>query len=565
MKLKYKITLILMIIAILFAAVNYCIQKFFILPAYDNIEKLESKKDLDLCKTFIDDEIEYIRLLGRDWAYWDDSYNFIQKKNRDNFIESSLPKTILEETKLDLIMFYTLDQKVYWGKINTLSSNSKKEIKDLDKLFRENNFIFNTPKPFDKQETAILCTSYGILLLSASPIVHSDNTGPTAGTLIMGKFISKQLIEKLNSKLDVTFNIYSLSKNDTNIPISQSTLDYLFTDKYKYIISNDKNTLTAYSLMESTFHDQSFLLSVKVPRNIFKKASRILTYSNIFIIIVGIILLLVMILLINHNITTPLTALSYYISKIKSTEDLSNRIPTLSKDSNEIKYLTEEFNNMLIRTQYLVESMEDIIQERTVEIKTARKDTVLRLAMAVDSRDSITGNHILRLTKYTKFLSQLLGLSEKECSDISLASTLHDIGKVSVSDSILKKEGKLTAEEFEIVKSHTLEGGKILSGSNTKLLEIAKEIALYHHERWDGKGYPKGLKKEDIPLSARITSITDVFDALLSKRSYKDAWSVNEVKQFIENNSGTMFDPDLTKIFLENFIDFLKIKDKYSS
>lgn len=173
-------------------------------------------------------------------------------------------------------------------------------------------------------------------------------------------------------------------------------------------------------------------------------------------------------------------------------------------------------------------------------------ETIKLLARASEYKDEDTGDHIKRIERITKLLAEELGYSENQAEMFAKASILHDIGKLSVDDYILRKPAKLSEEEFAVIKRHTINGAKILEGHSYFALE--KEIAMYHHEKWDGTGYPKGLKGEEIPIGARIVAIADVYDALTHERPYKEAWSQEKTLAFFHEQSGKHFDPKLVEI-----------------
>ncbi len=205
------------------------------------------------------------------------------------------------------------------------------------------------------------------------------------------------------------------------------------------------------------------------------------------------------------------------------------------------------------------------IERNLKEIKTRDREIILRLSMAAEFRDEMTGDHIERVASYSKLIARKLGFSNEFSEDIYLASPLHDIGKIGIPDNILKKKGKLSIEEFEIMKKHTIYGFRLLSNSKVKVIHMAAKIALYHHENWDGTGYPYGLRGKEIPIEARIVSVTDVFDALGEVRPYKKGWKAEKVIKFIEENAGKKFDPKITEIFLQSKEEILKIKEELSS
>ncbi len=218
------------------------------------------------------------------------------------------------------------------------------------------------------------------------------------------------------------------------------------------------------------------------------------------------------------------------------------------------------------------DSLEERIEQRAKELKGAYEkikksqlEIVRRLGKAAEFRDDETGDHILRTSKYVQILAQEIGLPSHECELLYHAAPMHDIGKIGIPDMILLKPGQLTKEEFEIVKLHTTIGAEILSGTDLPLLEKAKEVALTHHERWDGTGYPEGLKGEEIPLSGRIMAIADVFDALSSDRVYKKAWPLEKVLDYMKRNAGTQFDPNLVSVFFETLDEILSIRQQYQN
>jgi putative nucleotidyltransferase with HDIG domain len=183
------------------------------------------------------------------------------------------------------------------------------------------------------------------------------------------------------------------------------------------------------------------------------------------------------------------------------------------------------------------------------EVEEAQVEMVYLLSGAVESRSKETGNHIKRVAEVSALLALSLGLDESDAKCIRWASPLHDIGKIAIPDKILNKPGKLTEEEWVIMRTHAEEGYKMLSGSNKKFIKTASLIARDHHEKWNGDGYPRGLKGDDISIEGRITAVADVFDALCSKRCYKDAWSFDDAFDFMQEQSGKHFDPAIIEAF----------------
>jgi len=194
------------------------------------------------------------------------------------------------------------------------------------------------------------------------------------------------------------------------------------------------------------------------------------------------------------------------------------------------------------------------------ELQEAYLDTIHRLVLAAEYKDEDTGDHIVRMSRYSALIAKKLCLPAEEVQNLLYASPMHDIGKIGIPDSILMKPGKLTEEEFETIKTHPAIGEKILADSKAAVLKVAGQIALSHHEKWNGRGYPQGLAGDNIPLTARIVGLVDVFDALTSKRPYKDPFPVEVALDIIKKDRGEHFDPDVVDVFLENIDEILKIK-----
>lgn len=203
------------------------------------------------------------------------------------------------------------------------------------------------------------------------------------------------------------------------------------------------------------------------------------------------------------------------------------------------------------------------VDERTKALQASQLRIIHHLGRAVEFKDNETGAHVIRMSHYARMIAQEFGGNEEWVNQIFQAAPMHDVGKIGISDAILLKPGKLTPEEWEKMKLHTVYGGEIFAEDSDPMLQMAKTIALTHHEKWDGSGYPHGLKGEAIPLEGRIVAIADVLDALMSKRPYKEAWRLEESLAYIQNSSGTHFDPNLVPL-LENLnAQILSIRQQY--
>lgn len=251
-------------------------------------------------------------------------------------------------------------------------------------------------------------------------------------------------------------------------------------------------------------------------------------------------------LFISRKITLPLTALEHEALSIK------NRVITphtaRSSSFREIHSLYEAFGELKAwLTEY-----EDSNRALQKDIKIAHRETVLHLASCAELRDKETGDHLLRISYYAEHLATKLGLEQRDIDTISIAAPLHDVGKLGIPDSILKKPGKLTDEEWRIMKTHVAIGEDILSPPRSEFMKVANDIARYHHEKWDGSGYLQGIKGTDIPLCARIVAVVDAFDAITTARRYKDATGFDSAIDILIKDSGTHFDPACVRAFISD-------------
>ncbi|MBF0416313.1 MAG: response regulator [Magnetococcales bacterium] len=231
-------------------------------------------------------------------------------------------------------------------------------------------------------------------------------------------------------------------------------------------------------------------------------------------------------------------------------------------------FITKPINWDLLghRVRYILRGARtaQALADRELELLQTRIEIIRRLGQAAEYRDNETGWHIQRMSHYAALMGQRMGLSAQEQELLLHAAPMHDVGKIGIPDRILLKPGKLTSEEFTIMKTHTTLGAQLLDENPSPLLRTAHTIALTHHERWDGQGYPLGLAHEDIPLMGRICSLADVFDALTSRRPYKLPWSVEQAVTEIDRSSGLMFDPEVVDVFHAVLPDILTIKNTFS-
>ena len=267
---------------------------------------------------------------------------------------------------------------------------------------------------------------------------------------------------------------------------------------------------------------------------------------------------------------------------IKPLQDMSILTHTIEKCLEKARLIRDN-REYHMRLEELVNRRTKQLERRNHQLDISRRQIIGILSQAAEYRDFETGDHFLRVSEFSACIAENMGWDTESVSMIRLASPVHDIGKIGIPDSILLKEGKLTPEEWETMQKHTIFGKNILKSNkfvNTfihdtgdeedlelygeKLIEIAANIALSHHERWDGTGYPLGLNGEEIPREARITAVADVYDALRSRRPYKEPWPEKESLDYISKEAGKQFDPEVVRIFMENIEEIHRIRETFN-
>ena len=258
-------------------------------------------------------------------------------------------------------------------------------------------------------------------------------------------------------------------------------------------------------------------------------------------------------------------------SKMKSSSD-SEQLKKYAADLSEIyrsemkkRKELEASQKQLMKYADALNNMIKELKDKNIELQKSYLDTIHCLVLAAEYKDEGTGNHIVRMCKYSTLLAEKLGLPAEVVQNIKYATPMHDVGKIGIPDNILSKPGILSDEEFEIMTQHTIIGGKILAGSKAEILKVARRIALTHHEKWNGSGYPNGLSKKKIPIEGRIIGLADVLDALTSKRPYKEPYPIEAAIEIIILARGQHFDPAIVDVFLKNIKEITRIKKEVDS
>ncbi|WP_417325366.1 HD domain-containing phosphohydrolase [Halarcobacter sp.] len=551
--------------------INYLENKIIISKNLTELELLESK--------LIDkDSVSLIHKEGEELL----NYN----KKLDEVSDDLLSLIISEQdvfSKKYVVLFYKEELKSYikrvdasirtiineteglYGKAALFSkryTRKNKENIDLDFLYKFGR-VMSISKDLDSSANIFFGLISNIYSTNDINVIRSIKLNSLAQ---ITSLFENSLIKVFEYKdFDKRFedNIYNINKEFYRI----KDLLTLFISAKEQMLREEEKLSTL--LMERSTTNTELVEKIKNLNQISEKIEKdILSHSDFIsktttsvIIVVGVISLFLIFLAAStliYRINFPLDFIINYIEKIRNNKKgLSSKLPIVIDD--EFGKLSKSFNSM---TNTISKNIKEI-QNLNKEIEDTQKEVILTMGAIGETRSKETGNHVKRVAEYSKILAIKYGLDENEANLLKEASPMHDIGKVGIPDRVLKKPAKLNDEEWEIMKSHAEIGYDMLKHSNRKILKAAAIVAKEHHEKWDGSGYPKGLKGEEIHIYGRITAVADVFDALGSDRCYKEAWPLEEILDLFKKERGKHFDPKLVDLLFENIDEVVYIRDKY--
>lgn len=388
---------------------------------------------------------------------------------------------------------------------------------------------------------------------------------------ITGKYIGAIILTFKESYIKETLDNLNIGDNSEIIVIDQDGIE-ISTNKVRRFTSNlfeensslfseisnnnGENNLNIlinskrYIAVFQTVKSSNWKIIGLVPVSFIQQDSKLLFSFIVFIGLVSLTFAFIAATKISYSISEPISILKKLMTM--ATEGNLD-VKSNYNGSDEISEISKAFNLM-------IDSLKNLLTEN----EDTNKEIIYKLGEVIEVRSKETGNHVYRVANYSKIIGLKLGMNESESETLKLASILHDIGKISIPDEILLKPGKLTEEEFNIMKTHTIVGHEILKDSKKDILILASKIALEHHERYDGQGYPNKLKGDGISIHSKIVTLADVFDALGSKRSYKEAWNLNKTLDYIQEQRGHQFDPYVFDAFIEGMREILEIKEAFT-
>ena len=425
---------------------------------------------------------------------------------------------------------------------------------------------------------ATLQALVGELNMAVLKLPMSSNTIINANNVHIVNHIDKNILSQINSLIESLY--FRLKQEKIFYKNHKKGLEQFkvyfenIQQKQLLVVNAKKNVINQKIVLNSLIHKKEVLekevfkqittldnISKNIKYNILNNSDNTAKVITLIVISVSILFSILLILaasILIARINVPLNFITTFINEIgQQNTTIKNKLPIGIDD--EFGQLSNSFNSMTTTIEHNIDEIKGLYEE----IENTQKEIIFTMGAAGELRSKETGMHVKRVAEYSKLLALLYGLDTDEAELLKLASPMHDIGKVGIPDEILHKPGKLTIEEFEIMKTHAQLGYDMLKGSQRIILKSASIVAHEHHEKYNGKGYPRALKGEEIHIFGRITAVADVFDALGSERAYKKAWADEKILELFTSERGKHFDPKLIDLFIEHKEKFYSIRDKY--
>jgi HD-GYP domain-containing protein (c-di-GMP phosphodiesterase class II)/sensor domain CHASE-containing protein len=529
------------------------------LQAALNLEQADLERNLTRAKNAITAQLRQLETTTLDWAVFDETYSYLMNENplyaernlTQNLGILDLEYFILEKRDRVMLTRQRVDINRYQPSFEALGLF----INPARWLWRDTRQSLQRMQSFPVQSGMVARDGF-IYFVTNAAVLSSSQKSPSVGSLTMVKVLDIKALMQLSELTLMNIRVVQKSPLDFS-PLEQRVIERLLSGERIVTTANSRNLIAGYSLLSEFKNDQGLLLEVSTERTTYLAARAFLNQLAWSLAAIGILVTALMFGLLEFGLLARLTGLHKELGQIANSGDISHRLTVRGVD--ELGKLTRQINAGLSRveeTQVRAVQLEAKLERlRNTELAASLEETRLelfeRLARIAEFRDNETGLHTGRVGEISYALAMELKLPEDECERLRYASRLHDIGKIAIPDSILFKPSGLDTQEWVLMQTHATLGGQMLEGSGSPLLEMARLIATTHHERWNGSGYPHGLRGEEIPLLGRIVGVADTLDALTSTRPYKPAWNFQDALDEIAAHSGHLFDPKIVSALIK--------------
>ena len=527
---------------------------------FSRLEREDIQRNLQRIVNAIRADLDALETITLDWAVWDDAYTYLRTPNQE-FEDSNLNTTSLGLIRLEKIILQDNFDRLVAGRERTPVSNFQQFSGAAEAFTDRQRWLWRRNAQFIVTG-GLLQQDGKLYLATSSPVIPSSQVKAPSGRVTMIRRLDEEAIGRLSETVQLEFGVYADNRAGLD-PVTLSAVTELDRGAAQAIRFETPDRATAYRLLNEPSTEPPLYLKAAFSRDVYREGQAANLRLLVSLLVAGLAFFVLALLLLEWGLLNRLTHLARELAGIASTGDPTARVTVRGRD--EVARVAQHVNNGLARIEetqmramrFETElervkrlELEVLVGKRTAELDAVQLEMFERLAMIAEFRDDEIGQHTQRVGEMAAAIGKGLGLPEEEVTRLRFAARLHDIGKIAIPDGILFKPGKLSEVEWQLMQTHAAVGAQVLEYSRSAVLKMACEIALTHHERWDGQGYPNALRGEDIPIMGRIVAVADVWDALLSPRPYKLVWTVADTVEHIRAGSGTRFDPRVVEVFL---------------
>jgi HD-GYP domain-containing protein (c-di-GMP phosphodiesterase class II)/sensor domain CHASE-containing protein len=536
------------------------------------LEQKDLSRNLTRAKNAVISELRQLETTTLDWAVFDEAYEFVlgtnprfaQRNLTSNLGILNLEYFMIEKRDRVLLTRQRLEGDQYRASFEALGGfiNSERW------LWRESQMARQYMGQY-KIKSGLVSKDQQLYFVAQAAIVPSSSPKPANGQLTMVRILDIETLKKLSELTQVKIKVLQKTTTDFDSPEKKALQSLLAGESQVFFPVNNDN-IDGFTLLSDPTSSGVLLLEVQTQRTTYQTARDYLQRLGWSLTLIGILVTALIYGLLEFGLLSRLTSVYQELGQIAISGDAQHRLPVRGQD--EIGLLTQQINTVLFKveeTQVKSAQLETRLERlRNIELEASLEATRLelfeRLARVAEFRDNETSLHTSRVGEIAAAIAIQMGIHPEETERLRFAARLHDIGKIAIPDSILFKPSGLEGKEWSLMQTHAALGAQMLEGSGSPLLEMARIIALTHHERWNGSGYPLGLRGEEIPLMGRIVAVADTFDALLSPRPYKPAWILEDALGEIETHSNYLFDPNVVKALIQTHPSLTTLERKKS-
>lgn len=532
------------------------------------LERNEVVRILKRASSNVESEFQSLETLTLDWAVWDTAYDFVRFRDRE-FVRQNLTDSSLGLLGIDLIVIQDKKGRIIESRSRNPDGSFVPAAVDAKTLLNPTTWLRKRTEQYIVA-SGLYREGERLYMVTQAPIIPSSYFREPNGSVTFRRPLDAAAIARLGNSTQAELRIAPVLSKSSKVTGTRTALNHPVLGPISIeVLSEDK--IRGARPIGRLSDPVQVMMTATVNREIYKQGQTSNGRLLLSLVLFGVGLFALVMLLLERGLLVRLNALVSDLKRLTHTGEPGGRVRLQGRDelglvalqinqgldtiqrtrihSAQLELESERLNGEVQRLRS--EELEQLVLKRTTELEASQLEMLERLAIVAEFRDDDTGQHTARVGEMAAQMALRLGWDALKVDQLRLAARLHDIGKIAIPDEILHKPGKLTDDEWALMREHPQTGAQMLEGSEAELMSLAREVCLSHHERWNGRGYPFGLAGDKIPMSGRIVSVADAFDALTSPRPYKAAWSRERAIEEIRAHSAEQFDPHVVEVFLE--------------